>query len=308
MDLNKLKPDLDLSDIRINDFVSCYLPLSWQPYARLMRVDRPVGTWLTLLPALASLFMNGGTLPHIKQVLVFSFGAFLMRSAGCVINDIIDQRFDASVNRTRHRPLVNRTLSVNKAVICLVLLLAMAACLLFLLKPATAFLALGCVPLMFFYPFCKRFTHWPQALLGATFNWGVLMASVEVADNITYSALYLWVGCIFWQLGYDTLYAYSDRLDDLRLGLRSTAVLFAEAGKKWIAGFYILTIFFWFMAAIVSGSSVSFLIFLVPISMILFFQTSQFDFNVPDNCNFLFRSNSHVGTLLLIGAASSVLS
>ncbi|RZI32573.1 4-hydroxybenzoate octaprenyltransferase [Pseudomonas orientalis] len=303
-----MKKDVDLSDIRSNDFVAHYLPLYWQPYARLMRIDRPIGIWLTLFPALASLFMVGGKTPSLIQVLVFSAGAFLMRSAGCVINDILDRRFDASVGRTRHRPLVNGALSVNQAFMCLAVVLLMAASLLMLLKPDTVFLALFCVPLMFLYPLCKRFTHWPQALLGATFNWGVLMASVEVTGSITQCALYLWIGCIFWQLGYDTLYAYSDRLDDLRLGLRSTAVLFAEDGKKWISSFYILTIFFWFVAAFVSNSSLSVFIFLVPISMMLSFQISKFDFSVPDNCNSLFRSNFHIGVLLLIGAASSVIS
>ncbi|QHD10094.1 4-hydroxybenzoate polyprenyltransferase [Pseudomonas sp. R76] len=298
---------MDLNDIHHNDFVSMYLPLSWQPYARLMRVDRPIGIWLTLFPALASLFLSGGKIPEFKQILVFSIGAFLMRSAGCVINDIFDRRFDAYVSRTRSRPLANGSLRLNNALVFLAILLVMAASLLIFLSYAAALLALCCIPLMFFYPLCKRFTHWPQAFLGATFNWGVLMASVETAGSITQCALYLWVGCIFWQLGYDTLYAYSDRLDDLRLGLRSTAVLFADNGKKWVAGFYIMAMCFWLIAGLTSSGSCSFFIFLIPMSMMLLFQVSQFNVGRPDNCNYLFRSNFHIGTLLLIGAFSAVI-
>lgn len=271
-----------------------------------MRIDRPIGIWLTLFPALTSLILIGGKIPEIKQIVVFSLGAFLMRSAGCVINDILDQRFDAAVNRTRQRPLASGTLSLKRAIICLAILLALASGLLVLLKSSTALLALCCVPLVFFYPLCKRFTHWPQALLGATFNWGILMASVETTGTITPGAWYLWIGCIFWQLGYDTLYAYSDRLDDLRLGLRSTAVLFAEHGKNWIGTFYVMTVFFWLLAGLTSNGSPSFIIFLAPMSLMLAYQLSHFDFNKPDNCNDLFRSNVYVGVLLMTGASSAI--
>ncbi|PNG34514.1 MULTISPECIES: 4-hydroxybenzoate octaprenyltransferase [Pseudomonas] len=296
----------DLNDIRAHDWVATRLPRSWQAYARLMRLDRPIGTWLTLLPALAALILCAGRIPQVGTVLVFALGALLMRSAGCCINDILDRRFDAQVNRTRQRPLAKGSLSLNQALACLVVLLLLAAALLPLLQPLTVLLALGCVPLTLVYPLFKRFTHWPQAFLGAVFNWGVLMASVETTGSLQPSALALWLGCLFWQLGYDTLYAYSDREDDLNMGLRSTATLFAERGKTWIAGFYAMTLLCWCGAGLLAGANPGFFIVLLPIALSLAYQLSLFSPDHPEPCNDLFRSNFHVGVLLLAGASVAI--
>ncbi|AZD26821.1 4-hydroxybenzoate octaprenyltransferase [Pseudomonas chlororaphis] len=296
----------DLNDIRAHDWVSARLPGPWQAYARLMRLDRPIGTWLTLLPALASLLLSAGRVPQATEVLVFSLGALLMRSAGCSINDIFDRRFDAQVNRTRERPLANGSLSLGQALTCLVVQLLLAAVLLLFLQPLTLLLALCCVPLTLLYPLLKRFTHWPQAFLGAVFNWGVLMASVETTGRLQPSALALWLGCLFWQLGYDTLYAYSDRADDLKMGLRSTATLFAARGKAWIGGFYAMTLLCWCTAGVLAGVNPGYFILLLPVALSLAYQLDQFHPDNPEPCNNLFRSNCHVGVLLLVGTSVSI--
>ncbi|UMZ12175.1 4-hydroxybenzoate octaprenyltransferase [Pseudomonas sp. MPFS] len=296
----------DLNDIPARDWVATRLPRTWQPYARLMRLDRPIGTWLTLLPALAALLLSAGRVPEVRLVLVFTLGALLMRSAGCSINDILDRRFDAQVNRTRQRPLANGSLSLHQALACLGIQLLLAAALLLTLQPLTVLLALCCLPLTLIYPLLKRFTHWPQAFLGAVFNWGVLMASVETTGTLQPSALALWLGCLFWQLGYDTLYAYSDREDDLRMGLRSTATLFAGHGKAWIASFYATTLVCWGIAGVLAGASPGFFILLLPIALSLAYQLGQFSPDDPGPCNQLFRSNCHIGVLLLAGASVAI--
>ncbi|MCU7648309.1 4-hydroxybenzoate octaprenyltransferase [Pseudomonas piscis] len=296
----------DLNDIPARDWVATRLPRTWRPYARLMRLDRPIGTWLTLLPALASLVLSAGQVPPAWLVLVFCLGALLMRSAGCSINDILDRRFDAQVNRTRQRPLAKGALSLGQALACLAVQLLLAAALLLTLQPLTVLLALCCVPLTLVYPLLKRFTHWPQAFLGAVFNWGVLMASVETTGALQPGALALWLGCLFWQLGYDTLYAYSDREDDLKMGLRSTATLFAGQGKAWIGGFYTMTLLCWGAAGLLAGANPGFFILLLPIGLSLAYQLSLFSPDDPGPCNHLFRSNCHIGVLLLAGASVAI--
>ena len=166
----------DLSDIHHDDWVERYLPKSWGAYARLARLDRPVGTWLTLLPCIAALFQAAGGFPDIARLFIFCLGALLMRSVGCTINDIWDRDFDKHVERTRYRPLTSGEVTLKKAVIFLFAQFALAAVLLFFINSYSRWMAVALVPLVIIYPLCKRYTHWPQTVLGAAFNWGMLMA------------------------------------------------------------------------------------------------------------------------------------
>lgn len=204
----------DLSDIHLGDWVDRRLPTSWRPYARLARIDRPVGIWLTLFPCLAALIQAAHGLPEIWLLVVFCLGAFLMRSAGSTVNDIADRKFDGHVERTRFRPLASGQLRLYNAIAFLVAELALGALLLFFLTPFTRLVAICVLPLVFIYPLCKRFTHWPQSVLGAAFNWGMLMAWAEVSGTIPAGAVAMWIGAIAWQIGYDTVYAYVDVADD----------------------------------------------------------------------------------------------
>ncbi len=292
----------DLTDIHPGDWVDRRLPAAWRPYTRLARLDRPVGIWLTLFPCLAALIQASHGVPALWQLIVFALGALLMRSAGSTINDIADRGFDAHVERTRFRPLASGRLRTSQAVVFLLVELALAASLLAFLTPYTRLIAICVLPLVFIYPFCKRFTHWPQAVLGAAFNWGMLMAWAEVAGHISPGAIIMWVGAITWQIGYDTVYAYVDVKDDTRLGLKSTAILFAHRGKACIGLFYALTVASWSLGGWLSGMSLPYAAGMVVIAAHLAWQAWRIDLQRPELNFRLFLSNILTGALLLFTA------
>ncbi|MFA1621351.1 4-hydroxybenzoate octaprenyltransferase [Rhizobium mongolense] len=288
----------DLSDIHLGDWVDRRLPTSWRPYARLARIDRPVGIWLTLFPCLAALIQAAHGLPEIWLLVVFCLGAVLMRSAGSTVNDIADRKFDGHVERTRFRPLASGQLRLYNAIAFLIAELALAALLLFFLTPFTRLVAICVLPLVFIYPLCKRFTHWPQSVLGAAFNWGMLMAWAEVSGAIPAGAVAMWIGAIAWQIGYDTVYAYVDVADDTRLGLKSTAILFGRIGKTCIGLFYALTIVAWSLGGWLLGMSLPYAIGMLVIAAHLAWQTWRIDLSRPEVNYRLFLSNIVTGALL----------
>ncbi|WP_421916977.1 4-hydroxybenzoate octaprenyltransferase [Mesorhizobium sp.] len=292
----------DLSDIHAGDWVDRRLPAAWRPYTRLARLDRPVGVWLTLFPCLAALIQASHGFPAAWQLIVFCLGALLMRSAGSTVNDIADRNFDAHVERTRFRPLASGQLRTRQAIGFLVAELALAASLLFFLSPYTRLIALCVLPLVFIYPLCKRFTHWPQAVLGAAFNWGMLMAWAEVTGHVPVGAVIMWIGAIAWQIGYDTVYAYVDVRDDTRLGLKSTAILFGRNGKAWVGLFYALTVASWSLGGWLSGMSLPYAAGMVVVAAHLAWQTWRIDLRRPELNFRLFLSNILTG-VLLAGAA-----
>ncbi len=292
----------DLSDIRLNGWVDRHLPSAWRPYARLARLDRPVGIWLTLFPCWAALIQASHGFPDFRRLAVFSLGALLMRSAGSTVNDIADRKFDGNVERTRFRPLASGQIGLQQAVVFLTLELALAASLLFFLTPYTRLIAICVLPLVFIYPLCKRVTHWPQAVLGAAFNWGMLMAWAEVAGYIPAGAVLMWAGTIAWQIGYDTVYAYVDVQDDTRLGLKSTAILFGHRGKAWIGGFYALTVGAWSIGGWLLGMSLPYAIGMLVIAAHLAWQIWRLDLSRPELSFRLFLSNVLTGVLLACGA------
>jgi 4-hydroxybenzoate polyprenyltransferase len=288
----------DLSDIHRGDWVDRRLPSAWRPYTRLARLDRPVGIWLTLFPCWAALVQASHGFPELRQLAIFSLGALLMRSAGSTVNDMADRNFDGHVERTRLRPLASGQIGTPQALVFLAIQLALAASLLLFLTPTTRLIAIGVLPLVFIYPFCKRFTHWPQAVLGAAFNWGMLMAWAEVAGQITTGAVLMWAGAIAWQIGYDTVYAYVDVNDDSRLGLRSTAVLFGRHGKACIGLFYALTVAAWSVGGWMLGMSWPYAIGMLVIAAQLAWQTWRIDLARPEVNFRLFLANILTGVLL----------
>jgi 4-hydroxybenzoate polyprenyltransferase len=288
----------DLSDIHRGDWVDRRLPSAWRPYTRLARLDRPVGIWLTLFPCWAALVQASHGFPHLRQLAIFSLGALLMRSAGSTVNDMADRNFDGHVERTRFRPLASGQIGTPHALVFLAVELALAASLLLFLTPTTRLIAIGVLPLVFIYPFCKRFTHWPQAVLGAAFNWGMLMAWAEVAGHIPTGAVLMWAGAITWQIGYDTVYAYVDVNDDSRLGLRSTAVLFGRHGKACIGLFYALTVAAWSVGGWMLGMSRPYAIGMLVIAAQLAWQTWRIDLARAEVNFRLFLANILTGGLL----------
>lgn len=292
----------DLSDIHRGDWVDRRLPTAWRPYTRLARLDRPVGIWLTLFPCWAALIQVSHGLPDLRQLAIFSLGALLMRSAGSTINDIADRRFDGHVERTRFRPLASGQIGVRQALAFLAIELVLAASLLLFLTPYARLVAICVLPLVFVYPLCKRFTHWPQAVLGAAFNWGMLMAWAELAGHIPLGAVLMWAGAIAWQIGYDTVYAYVDVKDDAPLGLKSTAILFGQNGKIWIGVFYALTVAAWSLGGWLLGMSLPYAIGMLVIAAHLAWQALRIDLARPEVNFRLFLANILTG-VLLAGAA-----
>lgn len=225
-----------------------------------------------------------------------------MRSAGSTVNDIADQKFDGHVERTRFRPLASGQLGRLQAFVFLAVQLALAASLLFFLTPYARLVAISVLPLVFVYPLCKRFTHWPQAVLGAAFNWGMLMAWAEISGHIPRGAVLMWAGAIAWQIGYDTVYAYVDVKDDTRLGLKSTAILFGRHGKIWIGLFYALAVAAWSLGGWLSDMSLPYAIGMLVIAAHLAWQTWRIDLRRPEVNFRLFLANILTGVLLACAA------
>jgi 4-hydroxybenzoate polyprenyltransferase len=292
----------DLSDIQRGDWVERYLPHPVRPYTRLARLDRPVGIWLTLFPCWAALLQATHGLPDLPILLVFTLGAFVMRSAGCTINDIADRNYNGHVERTRFRPLANGEINMFWAMVFLAAQLALAASLLIFLTPFARLLATCVLPLVVIYPFCKRFTHWPQAVLGAAFNWGMLVAWAQIAGHVPVGAVLMWAGAVTWQIGYDTTYGYVDVKDDKRLGLKSTAILFGAHGKSLIGLFYALTLLVWSLGGWMLGMSSFYALGMLVIAAHLCWQVRRFDIARPAANFRLFLTNILTGALLTVAA------
>lgn len=222
------------TDIRLDSWILRYAPRRIEPYLRLMRLDRPVPIFLFLVPALWGLFGLRGITPPLSLLMIFSGGTLLMRSAGCILNDIIDRDLDPHVARTRHRPLASRELTVRQGFFCLSLVLVCALPLLLLLNVATIFMGIGLVILVSLYPFMKRLTYWPQVFLGITVNWGILMGSMALVERITGESFFLFLIGTLWTLFYDTIYAHQDKKDDILVGIKSTAL--KRTNKSFLRG------------------------------------------------------------------------
>lgn len=205
------------------------------PYIRLMRLERPVGSLLLLWPTLAALWMAAEGLPEWHLIVIFTVGTFVMRSAGCVINDYADRHIDGDVERTRNRPLVTGAVTPQQALLLFAGLVALAGLLVLFLSWTTLLVAAGGLLIAALYPFTKRWTHLPQTVLGAAFSWGILLAWVETTGGISQEAGLFFAASMVWIVAYDTMYAMVDREDDLRIGVKSTAVLFGELDRLMIA-------------------------------------------------------------------------
>jgi 4-hydroxybenzoate polyprenyltransferase len=293
------------TDIHKSAWIDAWLPRWFRPYARLMRLDRAIGTWLLLLPCWWSLALAEPQpgFPHTLYMILFAIGAVVMRGAGCVINDLYDRELDAKVERTRIRPLVTGEISVTKAVIFLKILLLIGLGVLLMFNKLTIILALTSMVLVVTYPLMKRITWWPQLFLGLTFNWGALLGWSAVRGNIELPAVALYLAGICWTLAYDTIYAHQDKRDDAIAGIKSTALLLGDQSRGWVAAFYALAVFL----IGISGYSVhlgySFYIFLGVASVIEMIDLMRWKMDDPESCMQRFRHNRDFGLLVFIGFA-----
>jgi len=274
----------------------------YREIGRLVRIDKPYGIFLLLFPTLGSLFLAAEGHPSFWHLFVFTLGSFLMRSAGCVMNDLADRKFDAHVARTRNRPLAAATLSVSDALIVLFVLLAASLLLALTLDWVT--LGISVVALLFalLYPFTKRWTHLPQVVLGVAFSFGIVMAWTAVRGSLALPPLLIFAANLCWATAYDTVYALVDREDDRKIGVKSTAILFG-CYSRWVVGAgYALVVFFWAWTGRVLQMGAIYNMALVVVALLLFRQVYRLFSNPPpDELLALFRSNVWVGLVLLLG-------
>ncbi len=294
-----------IADAPPDNWVDRHAPASIQPYLKLARLDRPIGSWLLLFPcwwslALAELSM-GRPYPNLWYMLLFLVGAFVMRGAGCTWNDIVDRNYDGRVARTAGRPIPSGQVSVVQALLFGVALSLIGLAVLVQFNTFTIWLGIASLALVAIYPFSKRFTFWPQVVLGLTFKWGALVGWAAIYGTLSTTAFVLYAGCVLWTIGYDTIYAHQDKEDDALLGLKSTALRFGEATQNWVAGFYGGAVVLWAIAGFLAGAHLIFFTALALVAIQLAWQVSTLNTNDPANCLRRFRSNRDVGWALLLG-------
>ena len=229
------------------NWVDSLAPAWMRPYLRLARLDRPIGSWLLLMPCWWSVGLaavHAGRHVDWRHVVLFFIGAFAMRGAGCTWNDIVDRDLDAQVERTRSRPIPSGQVSVAAAAAFLVLQALVGLAVLLQFNRYTVFVGLTSLAVVAVYPFMKRVTYWPQIVLGIAFSWGALMGWPATFARLDAPAFLLYAGAICWVIGYDTIYAHQDREDDALIGIKSTALLFRERTKPMLALFYALAVLF----------------------------------------------------------------
>jgi 4-hydroxybenzoate polyprenyltransferase len=290
---------LDPSDIDQGDWVGRYLPTQIRPYARLARLDRPIGTWLLLFPGWWGIALASRRWPDAALLLLFVLGAVVMRGAGCTLNDIADRHYDAQVARTRLRPLPSGAVSLRQAIVFLLLQLAFGAAVLFTLNRTSVLLGLAVLGLIGTYPFMKRITYWPQVFLGLNFNWGALVGWTAVTGALAWPPLLLYLGGIFWTIGYDTIYAHQDKEDDVRIGVKSSAIALGPRTRPWLCAFYGAALLSWAAAGHMAGLGGFFWAGLAAATLQLTWQAFGVAIDHPADCLAKFRSNRVAGWLML---------
>jgi 4-hydroxybenzoate polyprenyltransferase len=289
------------SDIRAGDWVDRFLPAAARPYARLARLDRPIGTWLLLLPCWwGTALASAGGATRWDLFVLFAIGAVAMRGAGCVVNDMWDRDIDRKVARTATRPLASGEVGMPGAFGFLgALLLIGLAVLLQLPWPAivTGVAVMGVVVL---YPLAKRVTFWPQFVLGIAFNWGALVGWAAVQGRIETPALLLYAAGILWTLAYDTIYAHQDKRDDAEIGVKSTALLFGRHTKPALAAFFAGTILLLIAAGIAVSAAWPYYAALVAASLQFVWQVATLDPDDPKDCLAKFKSNRDSGLAIVL--------
>ena len=293
------------ADAEARNWVDRFAPARAKPFLRLMRADRPIGTWLLVIPCWQGLALGAasGDAPPWERAIwhaaLFTVGAIAMRGAGCAYNDIVDRDFDAKVARTALRPIPSGQISLRAAWIFLIALCLVGLAVLLQFNPLTIYLGLGSLAFVAAYPFMKRVTWWPQAWLGLTFNWGALMGYAALQGALSPAALALYAAGIAWTLGYDTIYAHQDKEDDALIGVKSSALLLGDKSKPAIAGFYVATIALYALVGALGSFSALYYAALAPAAAHFLWQMRRLDTEDASRCLTVFRSNREAGLLLL---------
>ena len=294
------------SDIPRGSWVDRYAPARARPWMRLARLDRPIGTWLLLLPcwwslALATAAGSQPAWPSLWYILLFGIGASVMRGAGCTWNDITDREFDARVARTATRPIPSGDVTVRGAIVFLVLQMLLGLAILVSFNYFAIAVGAASLLLIFPYPFMKRITWWPQAWLGLTFNWGALVGWAAVAGSLSAAPLLMYVAGFFWTLGYDTIYAHQDKEDDALIGVKSSARRLGGRTRPFLFLFYGVTVLLLGASGWAAAMAWPFYIGLAAATLQLAWQAVDVDIDSPHDCLAKFKSNKWFGLILLAG-------
>jgi len=271
-------------------------------FIELTRLDKPIGFMLLFWPCSWGLayafYFDQDLKKNLFFLLLFFLGSILMRSAGCIVNDIIDKDFDKKVERTKNRPLASDKISVKKSLLITLMLCSIAFLILIQFNKITIILGLASMTLAFSYPYMKRITYWPQLFLGLTFNWGIIMAWTSVNNLISFEILLLYISAIFWTLGYDTIYGAQDIAEDEIIGVKSTSIKFKENIKLFVSFCYLISSMFLFIS-IYSIMNLNYsIILLISYILSLAYQIKIFDRKKPTTCLRAFKINNLSGLLL----------
>ncbi|WP_075536516.1 4-hydroxybenzoate octaprenyltransferase [Candidatus Pelagibacter communis] len=269
----------------------------------LTRLKKPIGYMLLFWPCAWGLTLAYDFSQDLKKyffyLILFFLGSVLMRSAGCIVNDILDKEFDARVSRTKNRPIASKKVTIKQAIIYSLILCFLALLILLNFNLITIFLALASMPFAFTYPLMKRFTYWPQLFLGITFNYGLILGWTSITAQVDLVPIIFYLGAIFWTLGYDTIYGYQDIKDDEIIGLKSTSIKFRDNPKKFLFICYILLITFFILAGQYMNFDYKYLLLLIiPAIHLFFFQIKLLDFKNPKSCLKTFKSNNFFGLII----------
>jgi 4-hydroxybenzoate polyprenyltransferase len=300
-----------VADAARGNWVDQWAPSALRPYLRLARLDRPIGAWLLMFPCWWSQLLaenhSGASTTDVASLALFTLGAFVMRGAGCTWNDWVDRDFDARVARTMSRPIPSGQVTPAAALVFALLLSLVGLAVLLAFNRFTIGLAIASLVLVAIYPFMKRYTYWPQLVLGLTFNWGALVGWASVEASLAPAPLCLYAGSVLWTVGYDTIYAHQDAEDDLMLGLKSTALKFRERSPAIVGAFYAGAVTLWTLAATLAGAGTPAFIALALATLHLGWQAATLDIRNAQNCLARFRANRDTGALLVAGLLADVL-
>ncbi|QTO54543.1 4-hydroxybenzoate octaprenyltransferase [Duffyella gerundensis] len=274
-----------------------------QAYCRLMRIDKPIGALLLLWPTLWALWLAQVTVPPAQVLIVFVLGVFFMRAAGCVINDYADRKIDGHVKRTQSRPLASGTVSEKEAKWLFVILGLISFALVLTMNLMTILLSLGGLALAWIYPFMKRYTHLPQVVLGAAFGWSIPMAWAAVSESVPLVCWLLFFANLAWTVAYDTQYAMVDRDDDLKIGVKSTAILFGRFDKLIIGLLQLLTLGLLVVVGLILQLNAWFYWSLLAAAALFVYQQRLIAFRERDACFRGFLNNNYVGLVIFLGIA-----
>ena len=273
-------------------------------FVQLTRLNRPIGILLLFWPCVWGLtlayYFSEETNLYLKHILLFFFGSIVMRSAGCIFNDIIDRDIDKKVQRTRERPIASGKVSIIEALSYVVLLCLIAFLILIQFNLLTIALGMGSMILVFAYPFMKRMTYWPQLFLGLTFNWGIIMGWTSITNNISIEPIILYLAAIFWTLGYDTIYGLQDIRDDEVIGIKSTSIKFKNNVKIFVGACYSLCFSFILILYFMMEINKYFLIISIFLILSLFYQIKIFKIDNPKSCLKAFKINNLTGIFVFV--------